>query len=58
MMNGALRQEEVFSCAFLSLTMASLRNPWETPKLMFRDKILPSALLDGTVKKGACGLQP
>ena len=29
MMNGALRQEDVYSCAFLSLTMASLRNPWD-----------------------------
>jgi hypothetical protein len=28
MMNVALRQEEVYACAFLSLTMASLRNPW------------------------------
>jgi hypothetical protein len=28
MMNGALRQEEVCSCAFLSLAMVSLRNPW------------------------------
>jgi hypothetical protein len=28
MMNVALRQEEVCSCAFLSLAMVSLRNPW------------------------------
>jgi len=28
MMNVALRQEEVYSCAFLPLTMASLRNSW------------------------------
>jgi hypothetical protein len=28
MMNVALRQEEIYSCAFLSLTAVSLRNPW------------------------------
>jgi hypothetical protein len=28
MMNVALRQEEIYSCAFLSLTVVSLRNPW------------------------------
>ncbi len=33
MMNVALRQEEVYSCAFLSLTMASLRNPWALPEV-------------------------
>ena len=28
MMNVALGQEEVYSCAFWLLTMVSLRNPW------------------------------
>jgi hypothetical protein len=27
-MNVALRQEELYSCAFLSLTVVLLRNPW------------------------------
>ena len=49
MMNVALRQEEVYSCAFLSLTMASLRNPWVFEEIRLpEEKVIIPGVLDST----------